>query len=534
MPIGFIGAAADFVADAVGAIGADIGAGLGIGAADAGLDAGIVGSGAGLVGADVGGDIAFGAGDLAAGAGAAAPEIIAGPAVAVGADTAGALGALQGPTLTGATLDTAAGDTLGALEGPTLTGATLDTVAPDTLGALQGPTLTGATLDSGSAAGGIAPAAAPGITTTAPGTTTGLSGLPTAAPGPSAAAFTPPTQAAASSLDLTSAGPGAGTALSPTDTAGLSAFQGNVPEGTAALGVDTGPGSDYAATLAQGEAGALPGQTATAADAQATVDQLTAEGALPGGAPTAENSFGAFGAGISNFLSPVTTPIGNAIDSAGNFLASPTGKVLGVGLAGAGLLKDVLGGQGNIKGENELATLAQQLGSEGTALIQPNATAAKAVAGQATNQAATLENYLNTGSLPPAVQAALDQATNNAIEDAKGAAAAKGMSADPNENTELASTIAQIRQNGIIQGGTLAASLYSQGVGLDQLASQIYTGLVGAGTSAAGAGVSAQESVVGTNTQLNTNLNNSIANLASALGGGSRVIVNGNTVAVPG
>jgi hypothetical protein len=181
----------------------------------------------------------------------------------------------------------------------------------------------------------------------------------------------------------------------------------------------------------------------------------------------------------------------NFTDKLGNVLNSPAAKVLGVGVSGAGLLKSLLS-ENNIKGLN----------------------AENSLAGQAQQQSAVLENYLTTGTLPPGAQAALDQATNSAITNLKASYAARGMPSDPADNTQLAAGIAQIQQNAVIGSGTLAANLYGQGVSQEQLAASLYN------------------NIVSTNSSLNTGVVNSIGQLASSLGGGTRIQIGGTSIPV--
>jgi hypothetical protein len=174
-----------------------------------------------------------------------------------------------------------------------------------------------------------------------------------------------------------------------------------------------------------------------------------------------------------------------------------------------------------IPGQADLAALAKSLGTTGTNLIAPNASNATAVASHAQDQAKTMESYLATGTLPPPVQASLDRATQSAITNIKAKYASRGM---PPGSTPEQQDIASIKQNAVIQGGSLAAQLYSQGVSQDQLAAQIYDHLVGAGGNLAGQAVGATQSGINTNLALNNATNSAIANLSSALGGGSRVV----------
>lgn len=462
-----------------------------------------------ILGDVVGGGLGFIAGGplgaaVGAGVGGAAGEALGGGSLLQDIQAGGAGAALAGgvSTLADSALESGLSAGTGVAAG----------VAGDVAGDVAGGVVPAAASEAATAAPALA--AAPGLISDAAGGATIAESAPlvsTYAPavGLSAASEAAPTADAALGLDL-SASPGASFGAAATPTLASDAAGGATVVEGAPLTSTYGPVSAF--------------------------DTGNALGAGAGGAPLS------VGQQVSNFFSPVT----DAAKSAGDFLTSPTGKLLSAGVSGVGLARNLMT-PNNIPGESQLQSLATQLGQQGAALEQqgaglvtPNAAAASQVAGQATGQAATLENYLTSGTLPPAVQTALDQATNSAITDLKASYAARGESADPNSNSELAAGIASLQQNAIISGGTLAASLYSQGVGLDQLASGIYTNLVGAGTGAAQAGVGAtqtgvgaQESVVATNTAQNTAVNNSIANLSAALGGGSHAIVNGNTISIP-
>lgn len=405
----------------------------------------------------------------------------------------------------------------GAGAGADLGATWADSFTPATGGTFGGP------VDAGGFTAPAGPTIAPGVESIGGPTANAQalgSAMPTAtpAPGPGAAAFTPPSQVSPGSFDLTSD-------LARSQGGGL--FSG-ATDATAVSGPEVAGGIDPSITRSLGgEVLADPGGLPTPPIPPA------------GGAPPQS-----FFSQVGEAISPVTQPVGDALDWAGKAINSPTGKLVQTGVSGLGLVNSLT--QANkpnpIPGMSDLQSLATQLGQTGsklsdtgTALIGPNAQSARDVAGQSTEQAKTLQNYLNTGTLPPAVQGALDQATNSAITKIKAQYAARGM--PPGSSSEI-QDINAIKQNAVIQGGTLAASLYSQGVQQDQLAASIYQNLVGAGTSAAGAGTSALGSaanattgLVNTNTALNTGLNNAIAGLASSLGGGGKTIVNGVTVA---
>ena len=527
MPIGFI-------VDAVAAIGTFLeGAGIAAGIGEAGLAAGTeLGIGAGFASdAAIAGGAGLGAGE-AAGLGAAG--------LATGATFADSLVPATFGTTSGI-VDAGAFDaTFGGLAGAGAGGAgaglaasgppdafnTLGVAGTET-GATFGDSLTPATFGTGSgiidagafdpAFGGLGgaggagaasalppnPVSAPGVQGGIPSTNAAsLGATPPTAPGPGAPAFAPPAQTLGTSpIDLTSSFQGAPTDLvtGATQSAPADGFGGvaggagaTAPENVAALN------SPYAA-------------------------QFTDTGIAAGGnAPTA-------GGGL---LSDAWSGIKSGVNDVGNFLQSPAGKVGATALSLGGLANSLVSARNPnpIPGQADLAAVAKQLGQTGTGLIGPNAAAAGGVAGQATDQAKTLQSYLTTGTLPPAVQASLDQATNSAITNIKARYAARGM--PPNSSPEQ-QEIAALKQNAVIQGGTLAATLYSQGTDLSKLAASIYQGLTGAGVSAAGAGAGALESQVGTGVALNNGVNTAIANLSAALGGGGGIKQGQTFVAQP-
>ena len=465
--------------------------------------------------------------------GAVGGFFLGGPA---GAAIGGGLGASGGSALGGGTLtQDVIGGAAGAASGYGLgEGALALGLGADVLGGGLDAAAAGGVgaADLAGTAGEILPTAASDAATAATyGDTAAALGAGVADP-TAAAAGAAPLAAAAAPAVPTNLAAGLG-ATSPTDLITLS--------DTAATGTDASAGAGAAAgaapvTQAAGSGGPFV-DTATTLDP--SLQATAAPGAIAPGATggnagfvntvdTLEPPAPTFGQQVSSFFSPVT----NAINQAGSVVSGPTGRLLSTGVTGLALTRDLMN-QGSIPGENQLSSLATQLGAEGAGLIGPAATNASAAAGAATAQAATLENYLTTGTLPPALQASLNQATASAVEAAKSRAAQNGVSADPSQNAALASEIAGIQQNSIIQGGSLAATLYSQGLNEQQVASQIYTNLVGAGTSTAGLGVGAQENVVQTNIAQNNQLNNAIANLSTALGGGNRIVTNSGTVTTP-
>lgn len=462
-------------------------AGVGLGAAELGADAAIgTGIGAGI-----------GEAGLGIGAGFASDAAIAGGAgLGFGAGEAG-LAAGTGLGLgAGFASDAAiAGGAGGAAAGLGEAGFTAGGLAAADLGSAGfaadfGGAGLAATPDI-AATGGAAASAAPGLAATAPAAEAGLTAAPAVAGGAPAVASAP----------------------------------------AAALPAFADPTS-----LAAAQGGSLfSGAVESAPAASAAVDPLAASEATF--APGAFNP-ASVGLGGADLSSPVTSGGGiggwlsKTAGNVGDFVENHPLQAAGTGLSALGLGRSLLTSQNPnpIPGMSQLSQIASQLGSTGTGLINDNAASARGVASNAVNQGNVLQHYLTTGTLPPAIQSSLDQATKDGITNIRAQYAARGM--PPGSSAEMQETNA-LRQRAVIQGGTIAAQLYQQGVSLDSLAANIYTNLTGTGGSLAGAGAGAQESLINTGVALNNGVNNSIANLSSALGGGSRAIINGQTVTLP-
>lgn len=494
--------------------------GAGLGAGTAALTGGDPGKGAlfgGLGGAAFGGLGAVagelgGAGGAAAGGAGGAADAGLGLSAGFASDSAIAGGA--GGGIGGGELGAATGGALGAETGATFA----DSLVPATFGTGGGAIDAGAF--GASAAGDVAPgiAAAPGISAGADVPLSGFGGAAPTAPGPGSAAFAPPTLASGTpTVDLTgSFGANAGLA----DTQGGNLF-------TAA----TTGASDTAAPAASESALTAPGALDPGiTDPSAVLNTATGGSPTPppggGGAinPATGDVIPVPSNAATGAFDPVTGQeqsgwLARTLGKAGDYIAENPLKAAATGVSALGLGRNLLtANQPNpIPGMADLAAYAKSLGQTGTGLIAPNAINAGNVAGNATAQAKTLENYLTTGTLPPAVQASLDRATNSAITNIKAKYASKGM---PPGSTPEQQEIASIKQSSIIQGGTLAAQLYSQGASEEQLAAGIYEHLVGSGVSAAGQGVQATDALLRTNVSLNNATNQAIANLSNALGGG--------------
>lgn len=75
-----------------------------------------------------------------------------------------------------------------------------------------------------------------------------------------------------------------------------------------------------------------------------------------------------------------------------------------------------------------------------------------------------LMQYVQNGKLPPGLQAQLESGKMAAIAQAKSAAASRGQSADPNQNSGLMTTIQEIERQSMVMQGQIATQLYQAGL----------------------------------------------------------------------
>lgn len=250
--------------------------------------------------------------------------------------------------------------------------------------------------------------------------------------------------------------PGIGSTELPVQQVPTQSFT-QVPGGTPGAGAQGTAGLDQSILSAQAQPPAPtslqpPGATA------------------PGGAPAAPSGGGGF------------------LDKVGDSVMK---NPVGLGLGAAGLGYSVLAGQ-------------------------KQSAATKALADQAAKQSATgdqLSSYLTSGTLPPGLQASVDQATQSAKATAISNAASQGLPTDPAQNTALAQRLAQIDAQGPIVAAQIAQQLLSSGATYAGLSDQLYTQLA---------------QIDQTQT---TNIGKAIANMASALNTGGTKIQIGGTAA---
>ena len=162
------------------------------------------------------------------------------------------------------------------------------------------------------------------------------------------------------------------------------------------------------------------------------------------------------------------------LDSLG--IKNPSGAAIGA----AGLGYSVLQGQQAAKYSPEMLAQAQSLNSQGQQLL----------------------SYLNSGNLPPGLQASLTQATSAAKAKVISNFASQGQNTDPTQNTALAQTLLQIDQQALISTAQIGQQLMTSGIQETGLSSDLYKTLA---------------NIDQTQT---ANIGKAIANFASAVSGG--------------
>lgn len=323
---------------------------------------------------------------------------------------------------------------------------------------------------AGTAGGAVAPAAAADVAGAgAADAATGLGAtFSSLAPGVTVAGSETAAEGAtlAGGLSVPASQTMAALAVDPVVTGGASAGQIAAP-----VTLDT------TTPFANAAAGATT-STGVAAPAANLFDPVTGQTvAVAGQAPGA--AVGGAGTASPSILSQI-----------GGALSGTTAKTVGEVVSGLGLAKNLMTANrpNPIPGMSNLQQIAQTSNTQGQVLQQ----------------------YLTTGTLPPAIQASVDRATQDAITTVKSKYASMGVA--PGSTQELAE-IANLQQEAVIKGATLADQLYQQGVSQVGMASSVYNELVG------------------TNTELNKQTNSAIGNLASALAGGGKVVVQSGTQA---
>jgi len=169
----------------------------------------------------------------------------------------------------------------------------------------------------------------------------------------------------------------------------------------------------------------------------------------------------------------------------------------GIALSAGGLGLSFLEGKKNDANANVLAAQAPALAQEGASLSA---------------QGTQLTQYLTNGTLPPGQQAQVTQAVQAEKARIIANAAANGQNTNPTQNSALAQDLSAADQNGIALAGKLEQNLAAAGTQLLQ------TGLTETGLS-----TQLYETLYKMDEANNTQLMQSIASLAAAFGGGTKI-----------
>lgn len=410
-----------------------------------GLDVAAIGTALGSAGlgeavgaAALGGELGFGIGGLESAISGGNPLTGALKGGVGGALTGGGIG-LGGAALGGA-LGATAGDVIGGAAGGALGSAVTG-----------GKPLTGAI--EGGISGGIASQLAPSTTSAAPA----------GASGPSAGSIAAPA------------------GIGGPDTSNLTSLDSSTLDGLRSGNVlPTGTGS----------AGGI------GTSASAPLDSNFGTPQLPGNAATGKFDLsGNFGGAASPGGGDISSSLGSAAAAASakaptsvdTFLSNPGTKTgfdvikanPGAAISAAGLGLDVLKGNQAVSGEKQL----------------------KAQAGQLAGQGKDLAGYLQSGTLPPGLQAGVTQAADAAKATIRSRYAAQGSSGSSAEQQELAA----VDQRAQAEGAQMALQLLNTGISESGMAAQLYSAIMG-------------ESL-----KKDQGLSSAIGNFASAAAGGGQV-----------
>lgn len=276
----------------------------------------------------------------------------------------------------------------------------------------------------------------------------------------------------------------------------LGAIGGALGEAGAGLGELGTSALGFADTAGSAAAGA--GETAFGAGASAVpfqnVGQLGSLSGVSESGISGVNSLFDAGAGASGASGAATsgaaTGAATAAKAAPSFFdnivsgatSSVTKNPLGIGAAAAGLGMNLLRGNPTDPNQKMLQATATQLGAQGQ----------------------VFQNYLATGTLPPAMQAQLSQATDAAKARIIANHASNGMPTDPSQNSALAQELSAVDMNAVAAMAKAQMDMLNTGLNETGLSTQLY------------------ETLVKMDKQNNTDLLNAISSFAGALGGGSK------------
>lgn len=258
--------------------------------------------------------------------------------------------------------------------------------------------------------------------------------------------------------------PGSPTAT-PTAVGGTSVFD----TGTQGAGfVNSAGGPTATPGNALGTAGGSGGAAGVSAPAgvSGVPDATAAAGATPGATGAAPAAGAAQPTSSIDQLLGKLSPGNLANGAIDSLTKNPLGVAAGLGGLGYSIYK---GSQDTANEKSLTASAATAAGNSNTLTAEGN----------------QLTSYLTNGTLPPQFQAQITQAVNDAITQAKSAAAAQGLSSDPTQNTALAAQISQIQNQVPILTSQIEEQLASTGGNLISaaatntgLSGQLYQALV--------------------------------------------------------
>ena len=329
----------------------------------------------------------------------------------------------------------------------------------------------------------------------------GIGGLISGAGGGDTSAFTPPAIAGNAGFAAPSPPTGASSIASAPSVPQLFGISSSFGGGDPGAGVPNTGGIGSPSTASIGTPGGLT--TSAAPSASAPVSPLGAPGV---GAPTdlssafydpnnpSSSPFASGGAAPATALTqpqlgaPAATPSSPANATAGGTATNNSPSVLdslgiknplGAAVGAAGLGYAAL--------ENKAPKFSPQLEAQAASL---NANGQQ------------LMSYLQSGSLPPGLQASLTQATSAAKAKIISNFAAQGLNTDPSQNSALASELAAVDQQALISTAQIGQQLMQSGITESGLSSDLYKTLA---------------NIDQTQT---ANIGKAIANFASSLSGG--------------
>lgn len=347
------------------------------------------------------------------------------------------------------------------------------------LGLGGGPDVTTGSLPTTTTTGAVVPNA-PGLTggtDVAAGAPSGAVGAPSSLPAINAAL-----SSGSSPLpDFTAQGLSTGGGLAGS---GIASAPSNLSAGDQGLinAASGGGGSDFSLNSAAGYPLSAGDTSTSLSDLGAAAAANPATPAAPVKAPST----------LSQFISNVGSGnISGALGNIGTAAANNPGTVLGA----LGLGYQALTAPSIPSGAQVPAVQSQLLGQ----------------AGSLAAEGSQLQNYLNTGTLPPGAQAAIDQATNAAKQQVIANYAARGMDTNPVTNASLAQDLNAIDIQAAGQVFQEADQLLQQGVSESQLSASLYNTILQNTTAA--------------NSQLSSAINNFVT---AAAGGGGKSGININ------